>query len=54
MLKLIAKKSVEGVPRKKENAPKNGMQEPVKVEQKSNVGQKMLKHIAKKSLEGVR
>jgi hypothetical protein len=35
-----------------ENAPKNGMQKPVKVERKRNVGQKMLKRFAKKSMEG--
>ena len=53
MLKLIAKKSVEGVPRKKENAPKNGMQRCVKVERKRDAGQKMLERIAKKSVDSV-
>ena len=53
MLKLIAKKSVEGVPREKENAPKNGMQRCVKVERKRDAGQKMLKRFAKKSVDSV-
>ena len=56
---LINYPAVEGVRKEhlllvpKENAPKNGMQEPVKVEWKRNVGQKKLKLIAKKSVEGV-
>ena len=53
MLKLIAKKSVEGVPREKENAPKNGMQRCVKVERKRDAGQKMFEHVAKKSVDSV-
>ena len=40
------------VPR--ENALKNGMQRRVKVERKRDAGQKMLKNVAKKSVEGVR